>query len=615
MKKLFSAIKYIFIGLGKIFSFIRSTVVNIIFLALIGFVIFSFFQTSEVVIEDNSILTLSIAGTIVEQKSDSDPIGETINELAGLEAAPSETLLQDILDTISQAENDTQIKAILLDLSTMGRAGMDQLASIGQQLIQFRQSGKPVIAAEDYYSQNQYYLAAHADKIFLNPMGGVYLSGFGLYRLYFKEAIEKLKINYHIFRVGSFKSALEPLTRNSMSSEDRFQSRTWLTTLWENYVDDVASQRGIDPQNITNYINGIPGNLTNVEGNLAKLAYDSKLVDEIKPRHEIKKYLATLSAYDAENGYRKISSDRYLKKVHRSYQYEGTDKDSVALIVAQGTIIPGQSKPRGIGADSVAALIRMAASAPSIKAVVLRIDSGGGSAFASELIRQEILELKKTGKPIVVSMGTVAASGAYWISADADKIFASANTLTGSIGIFMAVPTFENTLNDLGIYRDGVGTTNLSGSLDLTTPLSAEMKEAIQSTLEHGYSTFLSIVSEGRSLPSETVKAVAQGRVYAGEDALKSGLVDQLGSLSDSIRAAADLAGLDDYRTTTLSTPSSLRNRLLNMIGADSLRSYLEKTYFISVLNNLLPNGNELQTLLLFKDPNGMYAHCMISYY
>lgn len=179
----------------------------------------------------------------------------------------------------------------------------------------------------------------------------------------------------------------------------------------------------------------------------------------------------------------------------------------------------------------------------------------------------------------------------------------------------MAVPTFENTLNDLGIYRDGVGTTNLSGSLDLTTPLSAEMKEAIQSTLEHGYSTFLSIVSEGRDLPSETVKAVAQGRVYAGEDALKSGLVDQLGSLSDSIRAAADLAGLDDYRTTTLSTPSSLRNRLLNMIGADSLRSYLEKTYFISVLNNLLPNGNELQTLLLFKDPNGMYAHCMISYY
>ena len=615
MKKLFSLIIFIFKGLGKIFSFIRSTVVNIVFLALIGFVIFSLFQTSDVVIKDNSILTLSIAGTIVEQKSDTDPIGETINDLAGLEAAPSETLLQDILDTISQAENDPQINALLLDLSAMGSAGMDQLASIGQQLIQFRQSGKPVIAAEDYYSQNQYYLAAHADKIFLNPMGGVYLSGFGLYRLYFKDAIEKLKINYHIFRVGTFKSALEPLTRNSMSSEDRFQSRTWLTTLWENYVNDVASQRGIDPQIITNYINGIPGNLTKVKGNLAKLAFDSKLVDEIKPRHEVKKYLATLSAYDAEHGYRKISSDHYFKKVHRSYQHEGTDKDSVALIVAQGTIIPGQSKPGGIGADSLAALIREAASTPSTKAVVLRIDSGGGSAFASELIRQEILELKKSGKPIVVSMGTVAASGAYWISADADKIFASTNTLTGSIGIFMAVPTFENTLNDLGIYRDGVGTTNLSGSLDLTTPLSAEMKEAIQSTLEHGYSTFLSIVSEGRDLPSETVKAVAQGRVYAGEDALKSGLVDQLGSLSDAIRAAADLAGLDDYRTTTLSTPRSLRNRLLNMIGAESLLPYLEKTYFISALNKLLPNGNELQTLLLFKDPNGMYAHCMISYY
>ena len=615
MKTIFFAVSYLFKIIGKILSFIRSTIVNIVLLALTGLILFSIFQTKDVLVEDNSLLTLSITGAIVEQKSESDPIGETINELAGLTAPVSETLLQDILDTIVQAEDDPQINGILLDLSSMGRAGMDQLASIGQHLTQFRQSGKPVIAAEDYYGQNQYYLASHADKIFINPMGGVYLSGFGLYRLYFKDAIEKLKINYHVFRVGSFKSALEPLTRTSMSSEDRFQSRTWLNQLWENYVADVASQRGLDDENILNFINKIPGNLKNAGGDLAKLAYDSKLIDEIKPRHEIKKYLASLSAYDDEHGFRQISFNQYLKKVQRSYQYEGKDKDSVALIVVQGTIIPGKSEPGAIGADSLVTLLRKAASDPSIQAVVLRVASGGGSAFASEIIRQEILELKKTRKPVVVSMASVAASGAYWISADADKIIASPNSLTGSIGIFMAVPTFENTLSSFGIYRDGVGTTNLSGSLDLTAPLSSEVKEAIQLTLEHGYNTFLSVVSEGRGIPVDKVKEVAQGRVYAGEDALEAGLVDQLGTLSDSIRSAAELAGLDDYRTKTFVSPGSLRNRLLNMIGVDSVISYLEKLSFVSALNNLLPGGSVLQSLLLFKDPNGMYAHCMISYY
>ncbi len=615
MKTIFSAVSSLFKIIGKILSFIRSTIVNIVLLAVTGLILFSIFQTRDIIVEDNSLLTLSINGTIVEQKSESDPIGETINELAGLASPVSDTLLQDILDAITQAEDDPQITGILLDLSSMGRAGMDQLAVIGRRLTQFRQSGKPVIAAEDYYSQNQYYLASHADKIFLNPMGGVYLSGFGLYRLYFKDAIEKLKINYHIFKVGSFKSALEPLTRTSMSSEDRFQSRTWLNVLWDNYVHDVATQRGLEREDIFNYINKVPGNLERVGGDLAKLAYESKLIDEIKPRHEIKKYLAALSAYDDEHGFRQVSLDQYLKKVQRSYHYEGTDRDSVALVVAQGAIIPGQSEPGAIGADSLAALLRKAASEPSIQAVVLRIVSGGGSAFASEIIRQEILELKKTGKPVVVSMGSVAASGAYWISADADKIVASPNSLTGSIGIFMAVPTFENTLNSLGIYRDGVGTTNLSGSLDLTGPLSAEVKGAIQLTLEHGYNTFLSVVSEGRGIAVEEVKEVAQGRVFAGKDALESGLVDQIGTLSDSIRLAAELAGLDDYRIKTLESPGSLRNRLLNMIGAEAVISSLSKLPFVSALSNLLPGRGELQSLLLFRDPNGMYAHCMISYY
>ena len=289
--------------------------------------------------------------------------------------------------------------------------------------------------------------------------------------------------------------------------------------------------------------------------------------------------------------------------------------DTVALLVAQGTIIPGKSKPGAIGADTIAALLRKAAKSPSIKAVVLRVNSGGGSAFASEVIRQEILQLKEQGKPLVVSMGSVAASGAYWISADADQIFASANTLTGSIGIFMAIPTFESSLSSLGIYRDGVGTTNLAGGLSLTSPISPELKQAIQLTLDHGYKTFLSVVSQGRSLPFDDMESVAGGRIFDGATAIESGLVDKLGSLSDAVRSAAELAGLDIYRVTTLQQADSLQHWLFSMIGTDSISSVLENLSPSTLLNTLIPATEDLQRLLLFRDPNGMYAHCVINYY
>ena len=615
MKKFLSIILRILKGIGSLFTFVRRLTLNLVFLVLIGVIVFSFLQSREVVIEDNVLLRLSITGKIVEQKSEADPVAEAVNELVGLAAPVRETYLQDILDAIAHAEDDSRIKGILLDLAYMDGAGMDKLARIGSQLEQFRRSGKPVIAAEDFYNQNQYYLASYADKIFINPMGGVYLNGFGLYRLYFKEALEKLQISYNVFRVGSFKSALEPLTRNSMSAEDRYQSRSWLNALWNNYIHDVAGQRNIETAEIQNYINKVPANLKEAGGDLARLAQNYNLVDEILPQHEIKKYLATLSETDAEHGFKQVAVHRYLKTVQRSHQYSGTDRDIVALIVAQGTIIPGRNKPGTIGAESLTALLRQAAQAPSVKAVVLRIDSGGGSAFASEVIRQEILELKKTGKPVVVSMGSVAASGAYWIAADADRIVASANSLTGSIGIFMAIPTFENTLGRLGIRRDGVGTTNLSGSLDLSAPLSAEVKDAIQLTLEHGYRTFLSVVAEGRNMQPDDVQAIAQGRVFAGEEALEAGLVDQLGSLADALRSAAELAGLDDYRTRSLSAPVSLGNRLLRSLDAESLLSIAEQSFFLPKIKGLLPEVSELQNLLLFDDPNGMYAHCMITSY
>lgn len=614
MKSLLVAIFNIFKGVGKILSLVRSLLFNLIFLAVIAAIVFSFFYSDKPVIPDNSILRLTILGDIVEQKTEVNPFDENFSDLIGWPSQVRETLLQDILDAIDHAADDSAITSILLDLDDMGQAGLNQLQDIGTSLNSFRDRGKQVIAAEDYYSQNQYYLASYADKIFLNPMGGVHLSGFGLYRLYFKDAIEKLKINYHVFKVGSFKSALEPLTRSSMSAEDRSQSRAWLTALWNNYLDDVAKQRSLSPADISQYINKIPANLQAVDGDIARLALESGLVDDLKSRPEIKHYLSDIGNSKPDQELSGVSLNTYLKKITRSHLYTGKDRDTVALIIAQGTIMPGKSNPGTIGSETIATLLRKARTSDHIKAVVLRVDSGGGSAFASEMIRQEILELQKSGKPLIVSMGTFSASGAYWISANADEIWASPNTLTGSIGIFMAVPTFEKALNNVGVYRDGVGTTNLSSGLDLTQPLSGEVKTAIQLTLDHNYKTFLSIVADGRSLPFEQVEKIAQGKVYAGTAALDEGLIDKLGTLSQAIRSAAEHAGLEDYATTILSTPLSFKDRILERISAGAAA--------------LLPKGSVLETLLkylpahvpsfstgqLFNDPNSIYAHCMIQY-
>jgi protease-4 len=596
-------------------SFLRALIFNLIFIALVAVIIYSLWSTEEVFLEDDTVLKLSIAGDVVEQPTQRDPFGGYGGRLFGFQGEPRETVLQDILDGIAQAENDPKISAILLDLKNMGRIGLNQMESIGQALSDFKRSNKPVISAGDYFSQNQYYLASHADSLFLNPMGGIDLHGFGLYRFYFKEALEKLKIDFHVFQVGSYKSALEPITRNSMSAEDRSQTRAWLSALWDNYTADVAEQRSLKPEDINNYINSIPANLEKAGGDTAKLALSYGLVDELKTRQEVRAYLSQFAGLSNGNDLNLVSLNNYLSRSTPSLNIAGEHEDQVGLIVAQGTIVTGESRPGTIGAETISALLRRAGENDRIKAVVLRVDSGGGSAFASELIRQEILALKEKGKPLFVSMGTFAASGGYWIAADADEIWASPNTLTGSIGIFMALPTFDTVLKQGGIHRDGVGTTNLAAGLDLSKPLSEELHEAIELSLQNGYDRFISLVAEGRDMERAEVEALAQGRVYAGEMAKEIGLVDELGSLDQTIEAAAVRTGISDYSVNTLVPPLSWWDRLLFQIGVET-KSWLQKSsIYRSFIKNAEPALTALQTFLIFPDPNGMYAHWMINYF
>lgn len=612
MATLFRLISGFFKTIGAALSLIRAVVFNLLFLALIVFVIYALLEPETTVLEDDTILKLSIIGNVVEQPSQRDPFSIYGGRLLGIFAEPQETVLQDILDAVSHAGKDPKISAILLDLKYMEQIGLNQLETIGAALADFKRSGKPIISAEDYFSQNQYYLAAHADTVFLNPMGGVNLNGFGLYRFYFKEALDKLEVDFHVFQVGSYKSALEPITRNSMSAEDRRQSKAWLSALWNNYTRDVARQRSLEPHDIDDYINSIPANLKAAGGDTALLALNHGLVDDLKTRKAVRQYLKGLAGGGEDNSINSISLHNYLGHLEPSFNGSDQKESQIALIIAEGTIVTGESRPGVIGADTISSLLRRAAKHDDIKAVVLRVDSGGGSAFASELIRQEIRSLKQSGKPVLVSMGSYAASGGYWISADADEIWASANTLTGSIGIFMALPTFEAVLQKGGIHRDGVGTTNLAAGLDLSKPLPREVSEAIELALQNGYDRFLSVVSEGRGLDRTTVEALAQGKVYAGKQARDLGLVDQLGSLQQAIEAASTAAGLEEYSVTTLLPPLGWVDQLWLRMGSEA-KVLIDSNYLLTKLfRSAEPVLNAIQSFLIFPDPNGMYAHWMI---
>jgi protease-4 len=612
MKDLILSIANIFVYVGKVFTFIRNIFFNLFLVAMIIGLIIVLLPDKKSRISPDTVLRLDISGDIVEEKRILSSLEKIAAETFDPEIPEPETALQDILDIIREATTDDRISVLLLNLKYMGRAGLNQLETIGAALEKFRATGKTVVAAEDYYTQTQYYLASHADKVIVNPMGGVDIHGFGVYRLYFKEAMERLEINYNIFRVGTYKSALEPFTRNSMSSEDQQQNDIWLSALWQVYTDTIVRLRKLSPDTLQYYTGNIAEALDTTDGDPAQLALQTGLVDQVWTRDEIDAYLASLTGNSSAKP-AILESSAYFAELVPSYSSSDSEQDRVGLIIAEGNIFPGKQPPGVIGGDSLAMLIKKARKDPQVKALVLRINSGGGSAFASEIIRQELLLLKKSNKPFIVSMGAVAASGGYWIAADADEIWASPSTITGSIGIFGAIPTFEKTLANVGVYSDGTGTTPLSAGLDLTQPLPEQLKAAIQQTVVHNYDQFLQIVAEGRDLDKAKVEKLAEGRVYDGITAKNLGLVDKLGPLDTAIEAAAALAGLNAYTTEYIRSPISVSEQFLRFFTTEMSRFsglFADKSGVAEWLKHIV--GSRLDPLLLFNDPRNIYAHCLI---
>ena len=590
-------------------TIVRRFVVNLLFLLMVVLFLSLFLFGRGPEVPDGAALVLSPSGYIVEQKTPS-----VLSDNLFKDDAEAETLLKDILDVIDYAKDDQRIKLLVLDLRQLAGSGPSKLQDIGVALNRFKDSGKPVIAHGEFFTQPQYYLAAYADNVYLSPMGGVGLFGYGLYRAYFKSDLEKLRINFPVFRVGTFKSALEPFVRDDMSDDARESNLVWLSELWGHYKTDVALQRNFDPESLDDYINNFPSHLKKVDGDTALLALNQGLVDGIKTRDQMRQELIDLVGADEESGtFKQIDYAEYLRIIRPHLALKNPQLPQVGVIVAKGMILDGDQPAGTIGGDSLADLIRRGREDDKVKSLVLRIDTGGGSSFASEIVRREIQLTRQSGKPVVVSMGSVAASGGYWIASAADEIWASPTTITGSIGIFGAFVTFEDSLDSLGIHSDGVGTTKLADAFDPARPLNPLIKDAWQQMIERGYLRFIERVAQGRNMAPEDVERLAQGRVWSGTAALKIGLVDNLGSLQEAVEAAADKANLSNYEIRYIEKPLTSREKLIESLN-QLFYSFLKQgapddlNPSVSAIKDI---KNNVQYLRRFNDPLGLYAYCL----
>ena len=601
-------------GLWNGLDFTRRLVVNLVFLLILIFVVMAIFGGGDRDLQKNTTLVLDIKGEIVEQYSGS-PADVALAKALGDEVP--ETQLRDLLKALDEAAKDDNISQILLSLNNYGGAGVSTLREVGRALDAFRKSGKKVVAHGDYLDQGAYYLASHADEIYIHPDGMALLEGLGRYRNYYRSALEKIGLQMHVFRVGKFKSAVEPYLLDGPSDAAREADRYWLEDVWTVFLDDIAAARGLETAELRAMIDELPQRITAVNGDMAKLAVDEKLVDGLKTADEIREMLIASGAKDDDKEtFRQVNLAAYLKRFP-AIPVIG-DATQIGVIVAQGEIVGGQQAQGMIGGRSTSELVRKAREDKNIKAVVLRVDSPGGSGFDSELIRRELELTRAAGKPVVVSMGDVAASGGYWISMTSDAIYAEPSTITGSIGIFGLFPDASQTMEKLGLHSEGTTTTWLAGALDPRRPLDPRIGDVLQSVINAGYQDFIGKVAKNRGKTPEEIDEIAQGRVWSGNQALERGLVDQLGGLKDAIANAAERANLgsDGYQVVyvekeltgfekfMVSMNSRARAMIQSSVASALLPSWLQPQMARELNHDLtILNGWE-------KRPMATYAFC-----
>ncbi|WP_038154394.1 signal peptide peptidase SppA [Trabulsiella guamensis] len=611
MRTLWRIIAGFFRWTWRLLNFIRELVLNLFFILLVLVVVGIWTQFSNTPSEHASrgALLLDITGVVVDKPSTNSKFGALSRQFLGASSDRlQENSLFDIVQTIRQAKDDRNITGIVLDLKDFAGGDQPSMQYIGKALREFRDSGKPVYAIGDNYTQGQYYLASFANKIYLSPQGLVDLHGFATNGLYYKSLLDKLKVSTHVFRVGTYKSAVEPFIRDDMSPAAREADSRWIGELWQNYLNTIAANREITPQQVFPGAQGLLDGLRKTGGDTAQYALDSKLVDQLASSAEVEKALSKQFGWNAEEkNYRAVSYYDY------SLNTPSDAGDSIAVVFANGAIMDGQETPGNVGGDTTAAQIRDARLDPKVKAIVLRVNSPGGSVTASEVIRSELAAARAAGKPVVVSMGGMAASGGYWISTPANYIVANASTLTGSIGIFGVINTVENSLDSIGVHTDGVATSPLA-DVSLTKTLPPEVQQMMQLSIENGYQRFISLVAQARKSTPEQIDKIAQGHVWTGQDAKANGLVDSLGDFDDAVAKAASLAKVKTWHVDYYQEEPSLFSRLMDNLGASvraALPQVLQAYFPAPVVTAASTVKAETDKLAAFNDPQNRYAFCL----
>ncbi|EAR0514169.1 signal peptide peptidase SppA [Salmonella enterica] len=612
MRTLWRFIAGFFKWTWRVLNFVREMVLNLffIFLVLVGVGIWmQIGNGSNSEQTARGALLLDISGVIVDKPSTNHRLGALGRQLFGASSDRlQENSLFDIVNAIRQAKDDRNITGIVLDLKNFTGADQPSMRYIGKALREFRDSGKPIFAVGENYSQGQYYLASFANKIWLSPQGQVDLHGFATNGLYYKTLLDKLKVSTHVFRVGTYKSAVEPFIRDDMSPAAREADNRWIGELWQNYLHTVSANRQISPQQLFPGAQAIIDGLTSVGGDTAKYALDHKLVDALASSADVEKALTKQFGWSkTENNYRAISYYDYSLKT------PADTGGTIAVIFANGAIMDGEETPGNVGGDTTASQIRDARRDPKVKAIVLRVNSPGGSVNASEVIRAELAAARAAGKPVVVSMGGMAASGGYWISTPANYIVASPSTLTGSIGIFGVINTVENSLSSIGVHSDGVSTSPLA-DISMTKALSPEVQQMMQLSIEYGYKRFITLVADARKRTPEQIDKIAQGHVWTGEDAKANGLVDSLGDFDDAVAKAAELAKLKQWHLDYYQDEPTVLDMVMDSMTG-SVRAMLPEAIqamlpapLVSAANTVKAEGDKLAA---FNDPQNRYAFCL----
>lgn len=595
--------------INKIFKAFK-LMLSIVFFAIFALFLVGLFSNQLPPIPEEGALYLAPTGVLVDQKSYIYPLDSLFSDQT---MSSEETLVRDIIESLDSAAYDSRITHLVMVTDFLESASVAKLEEISQALMRFKATGKPVIAVADNFTQSQYFLAAHADEILLNPMGSVLITGIGAYGNYFRNALDKLDIKVHVFRTGDYKSAAEPFLRNNMSAEAKEDISAVINQLWQSYTNKIESLRELKKGTIDNLANNLHSQLQTTQGDTAKLAYNAGLIDYVATRSEMHKYLNSQIPNDMHGEFIAIDMPYYIANIRRESSHKQA-ADKIAVVVAKGTIFDGEQPEGDIGGDTLSQILSDLRYDPQIKGIVLRVDSPGGSAFAADNIRDSLYGQGNQQVPIVVSMGSYAASGGYWIAAEADRIVAMPSTITGSIGVYSMIPNFEKTLAKLGVNSDGVGTTDIADIMQLDRPMSKQAKVILQSSVDHIYDRFINLVANGRGQSPEAIHDIAQGRIWTGQQALENGLVDQLGGLNEAITAAAELAGIEDYSVTYPSRILSPQEQFFQDISQNfstSIRKIGFSKFASSLINNEAMTAiSPLKYLSEFNDPRGVYLRC-----